>query len=283
MKNQQNQSDLQTWATAGQSGAKRLLNSFLTTEPERWPHAFLFFGPRGVGKFKLAQEFTYKLGLATGATLEHYEFDFNETNSLDELRELVHLSSLTSADGGKKIFLLRNFQLASTNSLNSLLKTLEEPSPSSMFFLIANSNSTLPTILSRVVPVRCFPVNSSEQVNGLSERVGQSSIGFPELGNLLAANPEFVDQLEILLGELDQSANQARSLVMVSRLNELEADQLQTLLLLWMNRLRLKLTTTVPTIELLNSLRAVQTAIEELGKNFNTKLVLQELLLQTKI
>lgn len=274
---------MQTWATVGQSGAKRLLNSFLTTDPERWPHAFLFFGPSGVGKFKLAQEFTAKLGESSGAALEHYEFDFAETNSLDELRELVHLASLTSATGGKKIFLLRNFQLASTNSLNSLLKTLEEPSPSTMFFLIANSNSTLPTILSRVVPVRCFPVNSTDQITELPERVGQSLAGFPELAKLLVANPEFVEELETLLAQLDKSAHQARSLVMVSRLNELDTHQLQILLLLWMNRLRMKLVTTTPNAGLLNSLRAVQTAVEELGKNYNTKLVLQELLLQTKI
>jgi hypothetical protein len=283
VKQTQNQSDFNTWQTVGQLGAKQLLSSFLSFQPANLPHAFLFIGPSGIGKFGLAQEFAAKLAQAWQTEPEQYEFDFAETGSLEELRELIQLSSLTAAGGGKNIFLLRNFQLASAASLNSLLKTLEEPASSSMFLLISDSNGSLPTIMSRVIAVRCFPVVAESGPVKLPSALAGAVTGFPQLANKFENDPEFTATVNQLLAGLDSAANNHRSLVLIGQLAELDTAQLRMLLQLWVNGLKLQLTKTVNPQPLLKQLRAAQTAHDELGHNFNTKLVLQELLLQTKV
>lgn len=281
MKKAENQSKSIVWQSIGQSGAKHLLGNFLVPEATL-PHAFLFFGPAGIGKFDLAKEFAGKIAEKFQATPEQYEFDFEEQNGIDELRELIRLSSLTAAGLGKKVFLLRNFQTASLSSLNSLLKTLEEPSATSVFILISDGNNTLPTIMSRVVPVRCFPQAQSAVISNVN-RLEASAAGFPRLMKELQAEPDVAQQYTDLLLELETSAKSSGALGSVNKLSELETKQLQTLLLLWSNWLKQQLSIATQPAKILQSLRAAQTASEELAKNFNTKLVLQELLLQTKI
>lgn len=276
------------WQTPHQTGAKAVLASFLQTERgTALPHAFLFLGPRGIGKYKLAKEFAAKIHQTSNNTPEQYEFDFAATNSVGELRQLIALSALTAAGDNKKIFLLRNFHLAQTSSLNMLLKTLEEPAPSSLFLLISDKGGTLPTIMSRVVPVRCFPARNAADATGLS--VGLSAVlasavrGYPELARDLSQNQPLAQKLENMLQQLQGAQSVGAGLVLLSQLTELEAAELQLVMQLWANLLQQNLLAEPDQRQVAQTLRAVQTAHTELSHNFNTKLVLQELFMQSQV
>lgn len=280
MKSVQNQRKLSDWSSFGQAGAKQLLNSLLTSAASL-PHAFLFFGPKGIGKYELALEFADKIGERDQVKPEKYEFDFGQDNGIAELRELIKLSSLTSAAAGKKIFLLRNFQLATPASVNSLLKTLEEPTAGTMFFLVSDGNSTLPTVLSRIVPVRCFPVSESLATQ-LPNVLAQSLQGFPNLRKAYIEDAAASAEMASLLHELQTAAQGQSTLVLANKLAELETDKLTTLLQLWSNGIKNSLHDAA-TANRVGSIRAAQTAAEELNKNYNTKLVLQQFLQETKL
>lgn len=277
MKTQEKNKKTASWATVGQSGAKQLLDSFLHSSKAVLPHAFLFFGPGGVGKFKLAKEFASKIASSSNHQLEQYVFDFADNNGLEELRELIRMSSLTAAGGSKKIFLLKNFHLAPASSLNALLKTLEEPAQSSMFVLISDSNSALPTIMSRVIAVRCFPVEAAP-VAGLPEPLLSTVTGFPETAARLIEQPELAETLNNLLTGLSQKRAHGLALADLTSFADLDKEPLRLLLALRANQLKQQLLTSSDPIPVMRALRAVQTAHDELARNFNTKLVLQEML-----
>jgi len=273
--------NLDIWNTSGQFGAKRLLSSFLTfPDASTLPHAFIFLGPSGVGKFKLAQEFAVKIAETWNNQSEKYVFDFLEDNGLDELRELIKLSSLTSVGDGRKIFILKNFELAPNSSLNALLKTLEEPSKSSMFLLISNTNGAIPTIMSRAIGVRCFPVGHNLETT-LPKYLAQAVIGFPELQQQFEGNEKNAELFDNLLTDLIRSRSVGESLTKLSDLTELDSNQLRLLLNLYANLLKRQLGTDSTAGRIAKSLRAIQTAHTELNHNFNTKLVLQEMLINS--
>lgn len=273
--------NLDNWKTAGQLGAKRLLSSFLSllqSDSSTLPHAFIFLGPSGIGKFKLALEFAHKIVEIEHSRLEKYIYDFSDDNGLDELRELIKLSSLTSASEGRKIFIFKNFELASHSSLNALLKTLEEPSKSSMFLLVANTNGTLPTIMSRAIAVRCYPLNQTVDTT-LPKLLADSIIGFPELQQKFEQDSQLAELYTNLLADLMNSHSVGESLIKLSSFAELDSHQLRLLLNLYANLLKQQLGQTTAVKQVSKSLRAVQTAHNELSHNFNTKLVLQEMLI----
>jgi DNA polymerase III delta prime subunit len=250
---------LNSWQTDAQLGAKNVLQNFINLTQDggnNLPHTFLFLGPRLVGKYNLAKEFAEKLVLGLNNNSEIFEFDFESGNSLDELRELIKFSSLTGADkNAKKIFLVRNFQEASIAGQNTLLKTLEEPASSSIFILLSNNNSEISTIMSRCVAIRCYASAVSLEVE--------------------AEFPELYSHVEKLL------ETKSGLLLHLKALQELENKDLQLLLQLWVEKL-LSLMSTSDIAQTIKKIRVAQNAIQDLKKNYNPKLILQEFLLQTE-
>jgi DNA polymerase III delta prime subunit len=255
-----NENLLNSWETEGQLGAKKVLQNFIRAtghSDSQLPHAFLFLGPRAVGKYSLAKEFAKQLSAVISNHSEIFEFDFETAGSLDELRELIKFSSLTSHDSSSKtIFLLRNFQTASIGAQNTLLKTLEEPSSSSIFILVSNNNTEIPTIMSRCVPVRCYSIHAD---------VGQSIKQYPSL--------------EPVLNHLQDA--KPGLLMHLKALQELETEDLQILLQLWVEKL-LSVITGTDVVKVMKKISIAQTASQDLQKNYNPKLILQEFLLQTE-
>ncbi len=266
------------WQTKLQAGARRLLDTFLeNTEQSNLPHAFLFLGPKGVGKNKLANEFIQKVFVSLGIKPEILEYNFTDSPDIESLRELVSYSSLTSL-GSKKIFVLRNFHLASTNSANSLLKTLEEPSRGSMFVLISDNNTALPTVMSRCIVVRCFPQSNSEQVSGLPENLQAALSGYPELAGDLIQNVELVPVLSEYLESL-----KSKDMSLIPKLADMEDADLKILIQLWIEHLKQKLQANINLALTVSNLRAAEQAKFDLSKNYNTKLVLQQFFIETKV
>ncbi len=267
----------QDWHTAGQAGAKNLLSNFLNGDNiDDIPHAFLFLGPSGVGKQLLAQEFAQKIAGQNNS--EVLEYDFAESSSVEDLRDLISLSSLTAAANSRKIFLLKNFELANIASNNVMLKTLEEPSSSSMFLLVANANRVLPTVMSRCIAIRCFPVMGLNVESSLPKNLVTIVEQFPELLNQLENDSEKANLISELLSKLQ---THQLGLINLNQLVELEADDLKLFVKLWIHALKQNLAEG-EFAQTLHNIKVAQNTVEDLQRSYNTKLVLQQFLIQTR-
>jgi len=132
-------------------------------------HAFLFCGPRGVGKTTCARilaktincESLQKDGEAcnqchscvsfnNGTSMNIHELDAASNNSVDDIRALVEQVRFAPQAGKYKVYIIDEVHMLSASAFNAFLKTLEEP-PSYAIFILATTekHKILPTILSR--------------------------------------------------------------------------------------------------------------------------------------
>lgn len=152
---------------AGQSHVTRTLKNAI--ERDRIHHAYLFSGPRGVGKTTSARALARSLNCVEGPTVnpcgtcvncldilkgssaDVIEIDGASNNSVDNIRELRESVQYLPAQGLKKIYIIDEVHMLSKGAFNALLKTLEEPPDHVMFIFATTEPNKLPdTILSRV-------------------------------------------------------------------------------------------------------------------------------------
>jgi len=158
----------QTFDTVvGQSHITTTLKNAIKNE--QLAHAFLFCGPRGVGKTTCARilaktincEKQTKEGEACdkcssctsfneGGSLNYFELDGASNNSVDDIRELVTQVRFVPQSGKYKVYVIDEVHMLSSSAFNAFLKTLEEPPPYAIFILATTEkHKILPTILSR--------------------------------------------------------------------------------------------------------------------------------------
>ena len=135
----------------------------------RLAHAYLFCGPRGVGKTTCARIFAKTINCLT-PTAEHeacnqcesctafneqrsyniHELDAASNNSVDDIRSLIDQVRIPPQIGKYSVYIIDEVHMLSQGAFNALLKTLEEP-PSYAIFILATTekHKILPTILSR--------------------------------------------------------------------------------------------------------------------------------------
>ena len=176
----------------GQEHVKDVLKAAL--EGGRIGHAYLFSGPRGVGKTTTARliamtancetpgvkpcgECESCLSVRAGSHPDVMEIDAASHNSVDDVRELREKVSLSAMRGGKKIYILDEAHMMSRAAFNALLKTLEEP-PSHVIFILATTEpeKIIPTILSRCQHYRFRRLTAQEVAGKLSLLAAQEGV-----------------------------------------------------------------------------------------------------------
>ena len=163
----------------GNGPALRLLENAL--ESGKVSHAYLFYGPPGVGKRTVAYRFGAALVSggdknAMKRALRGFHPDLSEIEpegqftTIGQVREVVRLAASRPFEGERRVFVLRADTL-NVQAANALLKTLEEPEGGAVFVLLAASREgVLPTIASRAQTVRFDPVSRGEISSFLMER-----------------------------------------------------------------------------------------------------------------
>lgn len=140
-----------------------------TIEMDRTAHAYLFTGPRGVGKTSMARIFAKSLNcleggptpnpcnkclncqeITTGISTDVIEIDGASNTGVDDIRGLQKELMYSASNSNYKIYIIDEVHMLSKNAFNALLKTLEEP-PDRVIFIFATTepHKVLPTIISR--------------------------------------------------------------------------------------------------------------------------------------
>ena len=136
----------------GQNLVKSVLQNAL--EKDRIKHAYLFYGPKGVGKTTLARIFANSLNdleKIPEAKIDLIEMDAASNTSIDDVRQLIESAKTPPLSGKYKIYIIDEVHMLSKPAMNALLKILEEP-PIYLIFLLATTNpeKLIPTVLSRL-------------------------------------------------------------------------------------------------------------------------------------
>ena len=150
----------------GQEHVTQTLKNALASD--RIAHAYLFVGPRGIGKTSIARIFAKALTcekgptatpcdacdgcreVAAGNSLDVLEIDGASNNGVEQVRELRETVKFAPSRGRFKLYIIDEVHMLSTAAFNALLKTLEEPPPHVKFMFATTEPEKLPaTIISR--------------------------------------------------------------------------------------------------------------------------------------
>ena len=154
-------------SVVGQLSITSTLKNAIKTE--HLAQAFLFCGPRGVGKTTCARILAKTINCFNitenieacdecescksfndGHSLNIYELDAASNNSVDDIRNLIDQVRFAPQLGSKKVYIIDEVHMLSANAFNAFLKTLEEPPKHAIFILATTEkHKIIPTILSR--------------------------------------------------------------------------------------------------------------------------------------
>ena len=160
------------------------------------PHAFLFTGPKGLGKTSTARivakvinctdrrdtsgkdiepcnSCTQCVSITKGNNMDIMEIDAASNRGIDEMRDLKEKIKLSPLSAKKKVYIIDEVHMLTTEAFNALLKTLEEPPDHAVFILCTTEMHKVPaTILSRCLHIG-FRLATEEELVRSFERIAQ--------------------------------------------------------------------------------------------------------------
>lgn len=169
--------------------------------------AYLFCGPRGVGKTTCARIFAKTINcfninangeacdtcesctsFNSGASLNVYELDAASNNSVEDIRHLVDQVRFAPQLGEYKVYIIDEVHMLSSNAFNAFLKTLEEPPKHAKFILATTEkHKIIPTILSRCQVFNFNRIKTEDISSHLAFMAGEEGVSFePEALQIIA-------------------------------------------------------------------------------------------------
>lgn len=213
------------------------LTLFRAHQAEKLSHAYLFCGPRGTGKTSTARivakmincevkgtemetvpcnKCVMCLSITDGSNLDLMEIDAASNRGIDDIRDLKERIKLAPTQAKKKVYIIDEVHMLTTEAFNALLKTLEEPPAHVAFILATTEVHKLPqTILSRVQRLDFQTASNDDLIKALGRVVKEEKIEADEAAlQLLArkADGSFRDGLKLL----DQIASSGSKITLAS-------------------------------------------------------------------
>ena len=176
-------------------------------------HAYLILGPQNIGKTtyaeKIAEIFLYQENQTfkkdhPDLRIISPQGDKNPTISISQVKEIRKIVDRSSFLGGYKVFIIKQVDKLTIPGQNALLKTLEEPTPKTIFLLTTHSErSILPTILSRCQRIKLTSLPRGQIKDYLKDRYGvkkseliaRYAIGRPGMALKLAEDEKALDDI----------------------------------------------------------------------------------------
>ena len=196
----------------GQEHVARTLRNALTAQPPRVAHAYLFTGPRGIGKTTNARLLAKCLNCENGPTptpcnkcdfcvrvsqnqpvMDLVEIDAASQSGVDNVRDnIIDKVNMAPAQGRYRVTIIDEVHMLSTASFNALLKTIEEPPPHAIFILATTETHKVPqTIISRCQRFdfrRVTPVDIAKRLTYVAEC--EKMVLQPEAAKLIARHAD---------------------------------------------------------------------------------------------
>ena len=209
--------------------------------------AFLFCGPRGVGKTTCARILAKTINCMDlqdsieacdqcvscvsfneGRSLNIYELDAASNNSVDDIRSLIEQVNYAPQIGQYKVYIIDEVHMLSTNAFNAFLKTLEEPPRHAIFILATTEkHKIIPTILSRCQIFDFSRIQLSDIANHLKSIADKENIETdPEALHIIAqkADGGLRDALSIFDQIVSFAGNTISYKAVIDNLNILDYD-----------------------------------------------------------
>ena len=192
-------------SVVGQRALTTTLKNAIATQ--KLAHAYLFCGPRGVGKTTCARIFAKTINCMTPTadgeacnqcescvafneqrSYNIHELDAASNNAVDDIRQLVEQVRIPPQIGKYKVYIIDEVHMLSASAFNAFLKTLEEPPRHAIFILATTEkHKILPTILSRCQIYDFNRISVEDTVNHLSYVASKEGISAePEALNVIA-------------------------------------------------------------------------------------------------